>query len=362
MNRQEEKQQLKFSDVASELHAKILKNPYKFLGVSDNASFEEVRRRYIAQAKLYHPDMVNPSFDSQALVTRYTAADLEAVLHFSNKKSDSNPKELLEDLKATLLAVQNTTEADQKKQARALETIQAAAHEKMVQLNTAFEAIKLRINPKQQNMLAGYDTQTFSYEGYSYQQINLEGKGEVTIDSSTRDFFMSGAELWFDWETFPNHPYEDRDIGFQQSLFIKHLFVYKELQDGRQQISQVLLQPFFEHFRLDSPQQETFMRLLVANKDSENIMEELAIPPCSELDHGGPLSDDWFYSRRFQQYTNEMQTLDSSTCSYENSPITMRFENEQLFLDVKYRSETVFSSTDVILLETLAYGPMLSSK
>ncbi|MCX6816961.1 MAG: J domain-containing protein [Candidatus Beckwithbacteria bacterium] len=356
MSKQEESRRLEFSDIASELHAEILKNPYLFLGLPDNVGFTEVRRVYLAKVRLYHPDMVNPGSDIKTLARRYSQEEIETVLHC---QPDSHSEEPTENLEAAILQIEQTTEADLKERGRILEAIRGTAHEKMVQLNTAFEAIKVRIGQRQWKTFAGYDSRTVvEDEGFSYQQVFLEGAAELNIfQQKLGAYWIPGAYLSFDWGLPIDHEYQTwSESDYRYDIAVKHLSVYQEIQEGREQITPVLLQPFFKMFKLKPAQQQQFTSLLLEQRFSSGYIRELlGFPDFKDVKQD---SDAWFRSRDFEWQVNEMQTLSWFHDSW-NPRISMRQENGKLIL--KDFTETILSETDVMLLSTLAYGPMLSN-
>lgn len=356
MSRQGKERQLEFSDIASELHAEILKNPYQFLGLPDNADFAEVRGTYLAKARFYHPDMVNPGFDIKTLARRYTPEEIEVVLHC---QPSPHPEEPTENLEAAILEIEQTTKVDLKERDRILEAIRGAAHEKMVQLNTAFEAIKVRIGQRQWKTFAGYDSRTVvEDEGFSYQQVFLEGTAELNIFQQKLGAYMiPGAYLFFDWGLPIDHEYQTwRESDYRYNIAVKHLFVHQELQERRSKITPVLLQPFFAMFKFEPAQQQQFTNLLLEQKYSSGYIRELmGFPDYSEVKQ---LSAAWFRTRDFESQVNEMQKLSWFHDPW-NPRIDMRYEGGKLIL--KDFTETILSETDVMLLSTLAYGPMLSN-
>lgn len=356
MSKQEEKRRLEFSDIASELHAEILKNPYQFLGLPDNADFAEVRGTYLAKARLYHPDMVSPGFDIKTLARRYSPEEIETVLHC---QPDPHSEEPTENLEAAILEIEQTTKVDLKERERILEAIRGAAHEKMVQLNTAFEAIKGRIGQRQWKTFAGYDSRTVvEDEGFSYQQVFLEGAAELNIfQQKLGAYWIPGAYLSFDWGLPIDHEHQTwRESDYRYDIAVKHLFVHQELQEERQQITPVLLQPFFKMFKLKAAQQQQFTSLLLEQRfSSDYIRELLGFPDCKDVKQD---SAAWFRTRDLAWQVNQMQALSWFHDSWDPR-IDMRYEGGKLIL--KDFTETILSETDVMLLSTLAYGPMLSN-
>jgi len=346
---------LELSDFASELNREILANPYKFLGLPKTASIADVRQIYIKTSRRYHPDMIDPRFDSRDLKARYAAADFASLEESIVNALGVKQEDVFQKINEIVAAVESQDPKEQKRRAMALKAIQAAAHEKMVQLNTAYEAIKAHSDPRHWNAPVGYEhvKQYNPKEKAFEQEIKLEANAELTLYPDSYEYWVPGAYLSYDWGPIPDHEWYEEEI-FRCSTVVKHLFVYKELQEGRQQISPVLLETFFKNFELDEAQQETFCQLLVAQKTAEETMEAMGI-------EGGKSSEDpgkWLYALKFRRHVNEMLTL-STEPTYHRSPIKMRWEDGKLIL--KEYTETIFSEADVMLLSTLAYGPMLTS-
>jgi len=351
----QKEQPLGLSDLASELNQEILANPYKFLGLSDTATIAEVRQTYIQTSRRYHPDMINPSFDSRDLNNRYTAADFVSLPGLMADGLGSKQEDLFQKINEAVAAVASQDPKDQITRAIALKAIQAAAHEKMVRLNTAYEAIKARSDPRRWNALVGYEhvKQYNPLEKAFEQEIKLEANAKLTLYPNSYQYWVPGVYLSYDWGTIPDHEWYDEEI-FRECTVVKHLFVYKELSDGRQQISSVLLDPFFKNFGLNQGQQELFISLLLAHEGAEGIMKALGIRERVDSEDEGK----WLYALKFRRHVNEMLTLDTEPTWQEEKPTEMRWEDGKLIL--KNYTETIFSEADVMLLSTLAYGPMLN--
>lgn len=347
---------LELSDFASELNREILANPYKFLGLPETASVADVRQIYIKTSRRYHPDMINPTFDSRELNAKYTAVDFASLEESIVKSLGVKQEDVFQEINEIVSAVENQDPREKERRAKALKVIQAAAHEKMVQLNTAYEAIKARSNPKYWNSPVGYEhvKQYNPHEKAFEQEIKLEANAELTLYPDSYEYWVPGAYLSYDWGPPEDHPWYDDE--FRYATVVKHLFVHKELEEGRQQISRVLLDTFFKNFELNEAQQEVFTQLLVSQKTAEQIMEAMGIKSDHEI--GSANFHEWYYPNRFRRHTNEMLTL-STEPTYHHSPIEMRWEEGKLIL-AEY-TETIFSEADVMLLSTLAYGPMLTS-
>lgn len=348
---------LELSDFASELNREILANPYKFLGLPETASIADVRQGYIKTSRRYHPDMINPTFDSRDLNAKYTAADFASLEESIVKALGVKQEDVFRRINEIVSAVENQDSREQERRAKALKAIQAAAHEKMVQLNTAYGVIKARSNPKYWNSPVGYEhvKQYNPHEKAFEQEIKLEANAELTLYPDSYEYWVPGAYLSYDMGPIPDHPWYDDE--FRYATVVKHLFVYKELSDGRQQISRVLLEPFFKNFALNEAQQEVFVRLLLTHEGSEEIMQALGIE--NERNINIKDKDKWLYLLKFRRHVNEMLTLSTEPSWHEDNPIKMRWEDGKLIL--KEYTETIFSEADVMLLSTLAYGPMLTS-
>ena len=338
---------LELSDIASELNQEILANPYKFLGIPETAGIAEVRQTYINLSRRYHPDMIHPTFKNADLEARYSATDFAGI--------DSS---IVKELAAHQIIASKPTQdlKEQERRSLALKAIQAAAHEKMVQLNTAYEAIKARFDPRHWNVPVGYGhiPQYNPMEKAFEQEIKLEANAELTLYPNSYEYWVPGAYLQYDWGPIPDHEWYDEEI-FRECTVVKHLFIYKELQEERQQISRVLLEPFFKNFALNEVQQKTFIRLLLAHEGVKEMMKALGIRELVNPEDKGK----WLYTLKFRRHVNEMQTLDTEPTWQEERPIEMRWEDGKLIL--KNYTETIFSEADVMLLSTLAYGPMLGS-
>lgn len=290
---------LTLSDITSEEHKDASYNPYATLGVPENATIADVRVAYISKARLYHPDMIDP------------LSSIEARL---------------------------------------------AAHEKMVQLNFAYEMIHTKYSRKEWNTVAGYSFTTVynEKEGHDNQEIKLEGDAEVIIYPNSWEYWVPGAYLLYDLGPPDDHPwYPD---SFRHATVVKHLFIYKELQEGKQPVNPALLKSFFDTFTLNNTQRELFNKLLAPYESSTYIMSALGIQHDKDVPWG-EIVNNWYYSNRFRRHTNEMLTLETEPDrSYH--PIRMVTDENQLILE-DY-TKTILTEPDIMLLSTLAYGPLLT--
>ncbi len=374
MSRHERERPLEFSDIASGLHAEILKDPYGFLGLPQDADFAQVRAIYIAKAKLYHPDMIAPSLDSDASFReRYSTLDFKTIWDTMHEMPgdvvDMEDDKKWETIGKALRSKAGISEEEARNHRLALEGLRVLAHKKMVEINTAYEAIKLRTNPKVRDSLAGYKVEDVVNEGITHQEIKLEGHGKIVIFPDSGDGWMPGPYLAFDWAPDRDHRWMEDTTDFQEYVFIKHLFVHHELQEEREQINRVLLEPFFRQFGIDPSREEDFLCYLTEayreGYDAENVMWKFGVPETRELHMKGigEFSPEWYHSVRFQDHVNEMIALDSmgypyfSSSSARNPNVSMQVKDGRMML--KGQTESVLSEADVILLETIAYGPML---
>lgn len=361
---------LEFSDIVSGHHAEILADPYGFLGLPQNTPFVDVRRRYLGMAKLYHPDMINPHFDSdEAVQERIAQLGIEGLNKLISQAGATSTTDE-EFSKAFNAGMLSATGIDFDKRRNALRLLQALAHKRMVELNVAYEAVKLKLNPKERNILAGYKTKDVKDEWGARQVVDLEGQGVLEIfsnDPPPSYFWMPGPYLRFDWSPPSHHRWinDPEEMDYSEMINIKHLFVNQEISEGRSDISPVLLEPFYKHFNLNAFQQRWFPKLLIANAHREyayfktmDIMGALKIPSDEDRDETSYSAE---YRTRIRGHISEMVYLDSSFHPFyrPDVDITKKFDNGKLSL--KAYTESVFSETDVILMQTLAYGPMLSS-
>ncbi|MCX6794019.1 MAG: J domain-containing protein [Candidatus Gottesmanbacteria bacterium] len=344
---------IEMSDIASEIHKEILKNPYKYLGLSEDASIADIRSVYINKSRLYHPDMIDPRFDSGKLTARYNQTDFKKLEPQIAKDLHTTPTNLFKMVKKWL---REYDPKDAEQRAKVLKAVQAAAHEKMIELNTAFEAIKSRYSRDHWNSPSGYSRHKYQNitEGFTDEDISLEAQhAELTIYPNAYESWVPGAYLRFDLGPIDDHWWYDDEL--RHTIVVKHLFIYKELQEGRTQISPRLLEQFFDNFRLDDSKQKIFLDLLVKRVNSPDIMQALGIEDENHFPMDTHRSD-WYYSNRFRRHVNEMLTLRTEP-DWKYKQITLQSEGTQLILE-DY-TQTILTEADVMLLSTLAYGPLL---
>lgn len=327
------------SDFATALDLEIVKNPYRFLGLPQGAPIEDVRRSYIRLAKLYHPDLVNPSLSGKNLPQLYSQSDLEAA------GIECSIEELIEHL---------TRAFEDEEKAEALERIRLLAHKKMVEINRAYYEIKSRYDPERWNQLFGYDFEpVFNEEEEEWDRVvHLEGRGKIVVYPNHYEFWVAGPYLSFDYGPDDDHPWED--WYFRHELNLKHMFAHIELREGKP-LSGILLEPLFDCFGLDESQSQRLIELLCEGKSTEEVMDELGIPHENKINFREDW-DGWLYSLKFRRQINEITTLMREPTRHENG-IELIVEEDGLTL--KDFDESRFSEADYMLFLTLAYGPLM---
>ena len=372
MGREQQSRPLEFSDIVSGQHAAILADPYGFLGLPPNAPLDVVRGVYIAKAKLYHPDMISPTLPSIDVMNQRLMESGTSLTDILGQPSslgpDATEEEKEMELRERFAAAAGVTVQDLDNQANALRAMQELAHTRMVELNTAYEAIRLKLNPKQREMLAGYRIRNMIGEDGPYQEIDLEGQGKVVIvptgrEDTDKEYAIPGPYLHFDWAPPRDHRWMTWEMGFSEVEFVNHLFVHHELQEGREQISPVLLEPFFQTLGVEEDQREVFMRMLMDEEDTKDMLDALGMRQARDISidlsrDGNSLSPEWFRSLSFEQYANGMMYLNHYKPHW-GQPYMPQIRIEDGKLKLKAYTETVLSETDTILLQTMAYGPML---
>lgn len=349
-----ESRRLSISDFAPAQERQIRENPYGILGVLPDSSFPQIRMAYIGLSRKYLADLINPVLPS---------------LSIGQVRRSFSPEECLavaEDLRRALSdAPDNTLLADlfreQERLAQALLSIRALAHERMVLINRAYEEIKARVGKKEFMTIAGYTAATChdKVEGSDYQLIEMEGHGQIHIYPDHYEYWVAGPYLLFDWGPPPEHPcYED---DYRQAIPIKHLFAHMEIEKG-QEPSPILLEPFFDCFKLNRRQQGLYLKLVGKREPTRLIMKALGIsePEKTKTEDLMPT--------RFERQTNQLLNLNPHEDGTLSSPWSYLDFSEYGFkakitederLSLRGYRETVFSETDLILLQTLAYGTLL---
>lgn len=288
---------LEVSDFAVQQEIEIKINPFKFLGLSEDASLKDVRGQYIAQVRVHHPNLISTD---------------------DNKRLE--------------------------------------AHEQMVIINRAYTEIKARFNPKEWNSLSGYDAQTVynEREAHYNKLIHLEGHGEITIYPNHYDYFVAGPYLDFDWG--PDRKYLSSEYRHQISL--KHLYAHMEIEEGKP-VNRILLEPFIECFRLNEAESETLVNLLSDGKFSDTIMKELDIPsPWKDPDD---FNYSLSFERQLNdiKILQPDWPLYDMILLKEEDIVELSFKDSNLIL-TEY-GESIFTEPDQILFVTLAYGPLLTT-
>jgi len=336
---------LEISDLATAQEEEIRKNPFQFLGMAEDASFADARRAFIGLSRIYHPDLINPKTVS-TVQRNYTPEDYIA--------AGFDEEEIL----ATIAELTNPSEETisiSKKREQALENIRALAHQKMVLINRAYEEIKRRFGPEGKTSFAGYDhwRKYAETEGAFYNEVRLEGRGEVNIYTSPFEYWVAGPYLSFDWGPPVDHEWYPEE-NWRQEITLKHLFAHIALAQGYRP-GRVLLQPLAECFGLDEQKIETLIGLLMKEGPSGEIFKVLKI---NELP-----KDQRLRETRFCRQINEIYCLDRSySRDYPVDPecrIYMEITDDGKLI-LKDWTESIFSETDFNLFATLAYGPLLT--
>lgn len=362
---------LEYSDIVSGKHAAILADPYGFLGLPQDAPFDVVRGVYIAKAKLFHPDMIDPKIPSVEAMNARLMESGRSLHDLLGKPSALGPEATEEEkereMKERFAELAGVTVEDLDHQQNALTVMQELAHTRMVEVNTAYEAIRLKLNPKEREMLAGYrivdrveEPDEFRRYRRPYQEIDLEGQAQVHILPTGRqdvdqEYTIPGAYLLFDWAPPRDHRWMTWEMDYAESEFLKHLFVNYELQQGRKRITPALLEPFYATFGLDRSQRELFERMLVGRRRTEEILDAIGMRQVKDTE---ALTSEWRGSLRFEQAVNGMKYLYPWEPDWHIHDLpTIKIEDGKIKL--KAYTETVLSESDTILLQTIAYGPML---
>src|SRR3989344_1842431 len=349
---------LDISDLATEQETEISQNPYKFLNLPSDATPEDARRSYIRLAKLYHPDMINPSLQTGELLKLYGRGDV---------KGDASGYSFDEIIAYLKKPPTDDAKLDAEQRNKILEDIRAAAHKKMILFNRAYQEIKSRYQPREWNQLFGYDfleVQDVAHEtigglhfvvqhnsGVPWRRVNLEGRGELNIYPNHSEYWVSGPYLSFDWARDPDHSWCDED--YQGSLNLRHMFAHLEMRDGKQ-VNPSLLAPFFDCFSLSRDQGNLFLDMLNDHKTTKQIMQRLNVSRDIKPDKD---RDKWIYAIRFEKQLNDITTLDPWG-EKDDSPTIELIDNG---LRLEGETQTNFSEADYMLFVTLAYGPLLST-
>jgi hypothetical protein len=360
---------LEISDFASQQYPEILAHPDEFLGLPPNCrDIPLIRRTYINLARRYHPDMTKQELDPALLLKRYSAADFALVDKKVLAVIQATPETALAQIVAIFVTLDRIDDRLLRQAEYATQAIRAAAHQKMVQINIAYEAIKKRFPPEQWNSPSTYIETAKAYQGEPATEILLEANARLAVFSTPYQHWLPGAWLSFDQGPQPDRPW--RTI-FRHVIMVKHLYIYLEMQEGRSQISPALLATFFHHFQFTDQQQTLFIRLLLERQPATVIMAALGLENDRQAydrwqdtnDEAG--EDAWLSALKLRRYINEMLTLCQEPewlqgAEFQEDPVSLHRAGDQLVLSEF--GDTILSEADQTLLATLAYGPMLKSE
>lgn len=348
---------LQLSDFMSEYEESIIKNPYRFLGLPEGASLEEVRSRYITLSKQFYPDAVSVRLRKEPETLLTLDALKEAAISYDESEGLAG---LFQDVELLQEESEDSQLVDRQELAR--ERILGWAHMNMVILNRAYQEIKNRTDPRIWNQLLGYTTRTVFDKkiGFDVKEISLEGQGEVVIYPRPHDFMVAGPYLLFDFGEEADEPWhtvmEGIEPYYRHHLPLKHLFAYMELSEGKP-ISRVLLEPLLDCFGLDCSA-DKLSSLLAGWGSLHTLTENFSIKwkngipenPPQKLGAGIDFRD---YNWRLERALYEISMLYDSI----KNPIQVERKNSGLILTG--HEPSIFSEPDYILFLTLAYGPLL---
>lgn len=366
------------STVLSGEDAEIAKNPFKFLNLSEDSTFGQVRSAWMRLSKIWYPDLIYPENRDQ--YDRIFGIDSTFPIY------ESNPEDWIKNLekleipekldpealeKMTTIELREYTLQHEKYQQKELEyeTVKAEmrirATKKMQTINKAYREAKKFFSDKESDSFAGFEWGegetiplfTYDYHNeFTYKFLKLEGEGEIR-----RDFGK--------WAIPKDEPYLSFDYGdlymcepeTRQKFYLKPFFAWMELRQDKE-LSPLLLDDLKENYKLNDDQSEQ-LRLMIMNRESLYfISETLPIPKEEkyrlkwfiEEAYNGPEYYHLIGPRGDSLYPMGVEINDKGGLI-----LSYKSQIKQCFSHACEDAQALFSPTDMQIMQAIAYGPLL---
>ncbi len=371
------------SAVPSGEDAEIVKNPFKYLGLPEDATFGQTRAAWIRLSKMWYPDMMVPENSEQYQrifgIERFV---IEGTNYNSwlEKILKSTPPEVLNVTEVEKLSPKGQDEYRQKHETyRAKEgeyekvkaEMRLRATQKMQIINKAYAEARKRFSDAEEETFAGFEWISGkrdsplaavypNFTGFLYNALNLEGPGQVRRDTG-RYALDSFPYLAFD---FGEIYLEDTD--YRQSVRLKSFFAWTELVRG-QELSPNLLDDIVSKYKLSHDKSEQLRLMIMNREEPEFVADALQIPRVKsehyqllhfiEEVYEGPM----FYHSIIGRYER------SFPLGIEFTPdggmvLIYQSQEDQMMHWFATEETARFTPIDVQMMMAIAYGPMLQGK
>lgn len=376
----------------------IRKNPLKFLGLSEDATFAQVRATWIRLSNFWSPDMMFPESTKRLEAIFGDSPNLFGGYDWKGFVEEGPPNFLsvkkLESLSIQERDAYRKSQEDFREQEVKYESVKnemrQRATNKMQFINFAYEEAKKRFSAKEQESFAGFAWEKGELNSdvtvglgsfgplLEYLSLKLEGQGEIRKDTGKY--------------AFDNNPYLAYDFGeiwmcdngYRQALPLRAFFAWMELIQQRS-LSPQLLEDLVKQYKFNEDQSEQ-LRLMIMNREPADFISETLEIPLPEIDKEGYIKN-WEFLKNNPQKDSRNLTWFAST-AYEGPLFQHTFRNDdgQSYLlgveftlegkmILKYQSQSIqcgweifhwtredqaqFTPTDLKIMRAIAYGPLL---
>lgn len=361
--------------------AEIAENPFRFLGLPQDATFGQTRAAWIRLSRMWFPDLMAPEnseqyrriFGIEKFVIGETDYDswLEKILKLT-------PPKVLSASDLEKLGIQEQEEYRQKHEAyRAKENeyervkteMRLRATRKMQIINKAYGEAKKRFKDTEEGTFAGFSWEKgvqkshflktlMGIDGLEYNVLNLEGDGEVRRD------FGRFARNSFPYLAFDFGDVYLADNDYRQGIYLRPFFVWTELVQGRE-LSLTLLDDTVDTYKLSDDKAEQ-LRLMVMNREEpEFVVTALGISR-KDLQEYTLLNflGEAYEGPRFHHEIGPLRESLSFPLGVEFTPqggLLFKYmsQEDQNFSWFSTEETAHFSPIDVQMMLVIAYGPML---
>jgi hypothetical protein len=359
--------------IVDEVHEDpIQKDPFSYLGLSNRATFAQVRAAYLQLSRENHPDR----FQSHNLVERarifgldpkdFNALDLEASGWAKPQVLSKTGVALLSDEEAAAyLARHEEYNQKQNRYEALMRDLQARRVKKMQAINTAYAAARETFSEKAVRSLAGYAWQqgrkvSLSGLEFGYEFLDLEWLGEIRRSDDELFIEYRKPYLAFDHGAV----YCEREDDLRQTLPLDEFFIWADLQQ-HSDFSPLLLKPIQEETTLTQEQVEILRAMIINQEDPAVIVGAVQLQTEE-------------YVRKMQRFVRAVQegpiythlvgirAIVSYPLGVELTKeggliLTYKAQKDPVRDKVVIEREAQFTPTDFTLMRAIAYGPLINN-
>ncbi len=378
---------IELTGIPNEEEKDILKNPFKYLGLPNTTTFDQIRAAFISYSKVYHPDIVNPQNKRQReLIFGIKPYKLEsgenldewlkeiAKQHPPETKSVGELDKMTEKERENYRNEHEAYHILEEKYEAVKTEMRVRATKKMQIITKAYKAAKALFSEQVTSGLGGFEWERViqksdflqslggpDFDGFQYESLPLEGEGEIRRDVGR---FNSSREVYLAYdfgEVYLGGP------DYMQRLPLKKFFAWVELRQGRE-LSPLLLDDIVEYYELNADKAEQ-LRVMIMNRESPNfIVDALDI---EEVEKTHPNYLRWFveFALLGPEFSHLVGQRDDVQYKLgveftKDDGMLLKYvtqESEYNFWCCGKMKQTAhFTPEDVKMMTVLAYGPLLN--